>query len=134
MKQVIVIRKDLNMRKGKMCAQAAHASMAVLLNGSMDQHIGDRGDGVNVWAKTIIYTEDIKEWLNDKFTKICVGCDSEEEIRKLEAHADELGLMHALIEDVGRTEFNGVPTVTALAIGPDEEDRIDAVTGHLKLL
>ena len=31
-KQVIVMRRDLNMRKGKMVAQGAHASMAVLLN------------------------------------------------------------------------------------------------------
>ena len=30
-KQVIVLRKDLNMRKGKMVAQGAHASMAALL-------------------------------------------------------------------------------------------------------
>jgi peptidyl-tRNA hydrolase len=29
-KQMIVMRKDLNMRKGKMCAKATHASMAVL--------------------------------------------------------------------------------------------------------
>ena len=31
-KQVIVVRKDLNMRKGKMCAQVAHASLKIFLD------------------------------------------------------------------------------------------------------
>jgi PTH2 family peptidyl-tRNA hydrolase len=31
-KQVIIIRKDLNMRKGKMIAQGNHASMGVIFN------------------------------------------------------------------------------------------------------
>lgn len=37
------------------------------------------------------------------------------------------------ITDVGRTEFNGVPTITALAIGPNKSEDIDKITGHLKL-
>lgn len=31
-KQVIVVRTDLNMRKGKMCSQVAHASMKVFFD------------------------------------------------------------------------------------------------------
>jgi peptidyl-tRNA hydrolase, PTH2 family len=39
-----------------------------------------------------------------------------------------------LITDAGHTEFKGVPTKTCLAIGPNDVDEIDVVTGHLKLL
>lgn len=31
-KQVIVVRKDLNMRKGKLAAQVAHASMKIFFD------------------------------------------------------------------------------------------------------
>jgi peptidyl-tRNA hydrolase, PTH2 family len=43
------------------------------------------------------------------------------------------GLRSHLIRDSGRTEFSGVPTLTALAIGPDIADTIDQVTGHLTI-
>jgi PTH2 family peptidyl-tRNA hydrolase len=46
----------------------------------------------------------------------------------------EAGLEVHLITDSGRTEFHGQPTRTCLAIGPDEADKIDAITGHLPLL
>ena len=46
----------------------------------------------------------------------------------------EAGLEVHLITDSGRTEFHGQPTRTCLAIGPDEADKIDAITGHLQLL
>jgi peptidyl-tRNA hydrolase len=39
-----------------------------------------------------------------------------------------------VITDAGHTEFGSLPTKTCLAIGPDEDGSIDAVTGHLKLL
>jgi PTH2 family peptidyl-tRNA hydrolase len=38
-----------------------------------------------------------------------------------------------LVQDAGLTEFGGVPTYTAVAIGPDYDDRIDPVTGDLEL-
>ncbi|MFC1681606.1 peptidyl-tRNA hydrolase [Pseudomonadota bacterium] len=44
-----------------------------------------------------------------------------------------MGLRSYLIRDSGRTEFGGVPTLTACAIGPDDSDKIDAVTKDLKL-
>ena len=60
MKQVIVVRKDLNMRKGKIAAQCCHASLGVTLANL--QH------------------PDVKEWLSGAFTKICVSCESEDEL------------------------------------------------------
>ena len=128
-KQVIVLRKDLNMRKGKMCAQAAHASMKVLLDNAIKLSNGRifiiNADPPN----DPLYT-----WLNGLFTKVVVGCDSEDEILQLEYNANRAKIPNAVIVDSGKTEFEGNPTVTCIAIGPDEVERIDKITGHLKLL
>jgi PTH2 family peptidyl-tRNA hydrolase len=129
-KQVIVMRKDLNMRKGKMVAQGAHASMAAILKDSEHLHnFGERGHRI------IPMTPEMDAWLNGKFTKICVGIGSEKELLDLYYEIrDVMGLQHhALILDEGITEFNQ-PTYTCLAIGPAEDNLIDEFTGHLKLL
>lgn len=123
-KQVIVLRKDLNMRKGKMAAQAAHASMKVLL---------DRGESQGETFRIALWPE-AKTWLAGPFTKVVVSCDSEAEFHALRQAAADAGLPHAAIQDSGATEFAGVPTWTALAIGPAEAEKIDRVTGALKLL
>jgi len=128
MKQVIVIRKDLNMRKGKMVAQGAHASMMTILDRIYDSDLVKSG------IKIFVPRPEMKEWLDGIFTKVVVGCDSREELLELRDKAFEAGLIHALVTDVGKTEFGGVPTDTALAIGPGPEDEIDKITGHLKLL
>jgi PTH2 family peptidyl-tRNA hydrolase len=60
--------------------------------------------------------------------------DSEEELMEIHDKAVAAGLEVHLITDSGRTEFHGEPTRTCLAIGPDEADRIDDITGHLQLL
>lgn len=123
------MRTDLNMRKGKMVAQGAHASMAAILVYSENFRKIDRD-----W-KAILLNEPLKAWLDGTFTKICVGCSSEEELLELHQKAIDVGILNvSLIEDSGRTEFNDVPTKTCIAIGPDESDVIDGITGHLKLL
>lgn len=48
--------------------------------------------------------------------------------------AVEAGLEVHLITDSGKTEFHGEPTRTCLVIGPDDAERIDAITGKLQLL
>ena len=45
------------------------------------------------------------------------------------AVAQAAGLPCALIRDLGATEFHGVPTHTAIAIGPAEAAEIDRITG-----
>lgn len=114
MKQVIILRKDLNMRKGKMVAQGAHASMAAVL-----KHMNDKR---------------VKEWLAGPFAKIVVSVDSEEELIEIFRKANNDKLITSLITDAGRTEFHGVATKTAVAVGPDKPELIDKITGHLKLL
>jgi PTH2 family peptidyl-tRNA hydrolase len=131
-KQVIVIRRDLKMRRGKEIAQGAHASMAFLAKrlGRWVAEGYEDPPGVECTAK---FTRAEYEWLTGAFRKITVQVDSEAELVELEARAQAAGLTAYLITDSGLTEFHGVPTPTALAIGPDYEDLVDAVTGGLKL-
>jgi PTH2 family peptidyl-tRNA hydrolase len=125
-KQVIVLRKDLNMRKGKMVSQGAHASMKAILDWSIN-------DGNGLLTELPVGSA-LESWINGLFTKICVSVDSEEELVELYNKAMEAGLMVSMITDAGLTEFNGVPTKTCIAIGPDWSDEIDPITKHLKLL
>lgn len=122
-KQVIVMRNDLGMRKGKMIAQGAHAAMSFITRRM------NSGTTHNV---TISKAE--KAWLNSSFAKICVRVDSLEELLEIKQKAEDVGLEVHLITDSGRTEFHGEPTETCLAIGPDYSERIDPITGDLKLL
>jgi PTH2 family peptidyl-tRNA hydrolase len=138
-KQVICIRKDLNMRKGKMCAQSSHASMKVffdkmtITNGKAFGPSGAYQE--RRWTATIEdITPEMKEWMEGAFTKIVVGVNSEEEIYDLAKKATEAGIPHAVIVDNGFTEFHGNKTTTCLAIGPDNSDKIDAITKHLELI
>jgi PTH2 family peptidyl-tRNA hydrolase len=135
-KQVIVMRKDLNMRKGKMVAQGAHASIAVILN-MMSFGIDEtpsHGSVVARWQLRTNIDSPIYQWIMQKFTKICVSVDSEAELIEIYTKAKDLGFPCALITDSGLTEFNGVPTTTCCAIGPWHAEEIDKITGHLKLL
>jgi PTH2 family peptidyl-tRNA hydrolase len=123
-KQVIVMRKDLGMRKGKMIAQGAHASLRVLLErGAAD---GDR--------YVIEMTEPMQAWMTGRFTKVCVSVDSEAALDDVVARAKAAGVPCALIVDAGQTEFHGVPTKTCCAVGPAWTDDVDAITGALPLL
>lgn len=124
-KQVIVIRKDLKMRRGKEIAQGAHASMAWMSARFRRLLAGD--------TSALRLTPEQEEWLRERFTKACVRVDSEEELRDVHARALEAALESHLIIDSGRTEFGGVPTPTACAIGPDDSQKLDAITGVLSL-
>lgn len=130
-KQVIVVRKDLNMRKGKIAAQAAHASMGVILKlMRYDNIIKDEGLEYFVFESS---RPAVTQWLNGRFTKVCVSVDSEQELLDIVKQAEDAGLPVVLITDAGLTEFNGVPTNTCCAIGPAYQEEINPITGHLKL-
>jgi peptidyl-tRNA hydrolase, PTH2 family len=126
-KQVIVIRRDLKMRRGKEIAQGAHASSAWI-----SDLVGDALDPTTRRA-TVEVDPVAYAWLTTSFRKITLQAHSEEQIVGLHEAALERGLKSHLITDSGRTEFGGVPTITALAIGPDLADLIDEVTGELTI-
>jgi PTH2 family peptidyl-tRNA hydrolase len=128
-KQVIVIRRDLGMRRGKGIAQGSHAAMAFLTRRLADQLAAHAAGG----TVAITVSEVEAQWLTISFAKVCLQVQSEEELIEVEARARAAGLEVHVVVDSGRTEFHGQPTRTCLAIGPDEAERIDAVTGDLKL-
>ena len=128
-KQVIIIRKDLNMRKGKMCAQAAHASMKIFFD-RMQRNRKIKPPGINYQLNV---TREMQMWIGGKFTKIVVGCDSEKELLEIYQKAKDAKLPCVIIKDCGATEFKE-PTLTVVAIGAAEAEEIDKITGGLKLL
>jgi peptidyl-tRNA hydrolase, PTH2 family len=137
-KQVIIIRKDLNMRKGKMIAQGAHASMKVIFD-MMEKRFITGGGGGHSWGKymlTLDFDENdyIEDWINGIFKKIVVGAESLDELTTAYEEAKKQGILCSIIEDAGLTEFGGNVTITAAAIGPDDPKKIDKITSHLKLL
>lgn len=132
-KQVIVMRKDLNMRKGKMIAQGAHASLKVLLDaGALDG--GAAADAGTAARFSVALSPALAAWLGGRFTKVCVSVDSEAALDAVIEKARAAGVPCALVVDAGRTEFHGVPTKTCCAVGPAWTDEVDAITGDLPLL
>jgi PTH2 family peptidyl-tRNA hydrolase len=117
-KQTIIIRKDLNLSKGRLVTQGAHASIAFLTDLIKEYN-------------PLQLTEVQKEWVYGTFFKVCVGVDSEKELLDIGYNAVMLGLSVKYIEET--TGFDK-PTITCLAIGPDYSSKIDSVTKHLKLL
>lgn len=112
-KQVIILRTDVGMKKGKMCAQASHASISSFL-------VAQRKD-----------PSSIGNWL-DFQKKVCLKVESEKELLDL-YNSVKKELPCALIKDAGRTQVEP-GTITALGIGPCPENKIDKYTKHLKLL
>ena len=142
-KQVIVIRKDLNMRKGKMIAQGSHASMAFLTKGGVMKHDIEFGEMCcdyheyyfkNSMMDMKIHFKEIDHWLKNSFRKIVCYVNSEEELLEIYNKAINKGLITHLIEDNGVTEFGGVKTKTCLAIGPHYDEKFEGITDNLLLL
>src|SRR5215204_4672295 len=112
-KQVIVLRRDLGMRRGKEIAQGAHASMIWL--------------ALRIREAGYTFNDAERRWLDGAFTKVCVRVGSEEELLAVVQRAREAGVLVQLCVDAGRTEFHGVPTPTCCAVGPDFAERIDPI-------
>ena len=112
LKQVIVVRTDLKMPKGKLAAQVAHGSVEAVLNSD---------------------SKVVQAWKKQGMKKSVVKVKDEAELRSLLIHAKDVGLSVGLINDAGRT-FLEPGTTTVLGIGPDAEDKLDKITGHLSLL
>lgn len=133
-KQVIVFRKDLNVRKGKLAAQVAHASMKVFLDRCEKTIEVYEIEDLHKLVFSFMGDSYWNKWLNELFTKVVVSCDSEDELDELYKQAKEQNIPCSMIVDAGLTEFNGVPTKTCIAIGPYKSEEINKITGKLKLL
>jgi peptidyl-tRNA hydrolase, PTH2 family len=146
-KQVIVIRRDLGMRRGKEIAQGSHASMAWLTRQLQDRtrnmmrldaeggespFCGPASEDGPVLA-SVVLSEAQRHWIEHSFAKVVCQVPDEDTLTRVAGAAREAGLECHVITDSGRTEFHGEPTVTALAIGPDWAEKIDQVTSNLEL-
>ncbi len=114
-KQVIAVRTDLNMSRGKIAVQVAHGSVSAAEQARVNKQA--------IW----------RAWLREGQKKVAVKVTSEEELLELRRMAVNHSLPHALIRDAGMTELPP-GTLTVIGIGPAKTDVIDEVTGELKLL
>ena len=114
-KQVIVVRADLRMGKGKLASQVAHAAV-----------------GASNLVREL-KREWYEEWMEEGQRKVVVKVEGLEELLEVKEKADEAGIPNLLIEDAGLTQLPP-KTITCLGIGPAPEELIDEVTGGLKLL
>jgi len=111
MKQAIVARTDVGMGKGKLAAQVAHASLSA-------------------YEDTDERTR--RAWKGEGQKKVVLKGDGERTLFELADIAERKGLPHAIVRDAGHTQLDP-GTVTALAVGPADEDLVDEVTGDLSL-
>jgi peptidyl-tRNA hydrolase len=112
MKQVIVVNGALDLPRGKLAAQVAHAALGAFLGAPRQNQV---------------------DWLQQGMPKVVVQCASEVELHALLAHAEAAGLPNLLVRDAGRTVVQA-GTPTCLGIGPDLAQRIDPITGELPLV
>ena len=112
-KMVIVVRSDLQMSTGKTAAQAAHVAVRA----------AEQASDVNkiIWKHL------------NKETKIVLQVKTKDDLISLIKQSKAAGIPFSAIKDAGRTEIEP-NTLTAIALGPDDADKIDRLTGSLKLL
>jgi PTH2 family peptidyl-tRNA hydrolase len=111
-KQAILVRKDLDLPKGKLGAQVAHAAVECVLRSDKKTVAAWRAEGM---PKVVLKVKDLKE------------------LHKFNQDAKDMGFVTALITDAGRTVVEP-GTVTCLGIGPADEEDLDKLIGELKLL
>lgn len=134
-KQMIVMRRDLKMRKGKIAAQAGHACVQATLQALMShrelEKLRRQGNTLSVESRDKY--NPLADWFNEGVAKVCVYVDSERELLDIAEKGKEAGFIYALIRDAGLTEFHGETTLTCLAFEPLYDKQIDPITGDLPL-
>lgn len=121
------------MRKGKIAAQVAHASMKVFFD-NMSIFPGKEHLSQKPYARLYNLDEDMISWMKYIFTKIVLGCEDEQEIHDLANKAKALKIPHAVITDAGKTEFDGVHTITCIALGPCKAEIVEKLTEKYSLM
>jgi len=121
-KQVLLYRRDLKMRKGKIASQVAHAAMKVFFDRGRvmyayaahghtqlqhEQDDEEPGECVLV----IPLTEEMRKWVQGLFTKIVLTVDSEEDLLRARDLAESAGIPTAQVTDAGLTEFKATCSV-----------------------
>ena len=111
-KQVIILRKDLNVDKGKLIVHAVHAAIGAM------RKVDD---------------ETVEKWEAGGSKKIVLKVNDLQELKQMENKLKKIKMPYFLVKDAGLTQLKA-GTVTAIGIGPVKENEIDKITGKLKLL
>lgn len=114
-KQVILVREDLKLPKGKLCSQVAHASLSAV------RDVEEESPKI------------LKKWISQGAKKIVLKVDNKKEMQSLYQKAKERKISVSLIKDRGLTVLKP-GTATCVGIGPAPSEEIDKITRHLKLL
>jgi peptidyl-tRNA hydrolase, PTH2 family len=136
-KAVCVMRTDLRntdghkVPKGKLIAQGGHAFVALITNLLIRQPYPCEHSTDRLYFFFYPKENPVRQWIDGDFTKIVLAVDSEKELEEIYFKAMAAGLPVVDIVDNGTTEF-GKATFTCIGIGPDWEEKIDKITGHLK--
>ncbi len=121
-KQVIVVRKDLKLRKSKLASLAAHAAMQFIL----DNNESDRPDELQVKL-----SQQEVQWIKGTFDKDVLGIDSHDALSDMVLKAELNGVNVYSIFDKSKKPDEG-PQLVCAAFGPDEEDQLAQIIGSLK--
>lgn len=111
-KQVIILRKDLDIGKGKLITHGIHAAVGAIRK--LDNNV-------------------LEKWESEGSKKVVLKVNNLKELKEIESKLKKVKMPYFLVKDAGLTQLKS-GTVTALGIGPVEEKEIDKVTGKLKLL
>lgn len=137
-KQVIVVRKDLNMSPGKLAAQVSHASMAFLTRAIQSAAV--RSDSEHVSATLTFNYDFFRNWLAGSFTKVVLEAKNKNQLYKCIETALDFGMVENrdffVICDSCRTELEPEEdgsTVTCVGFIPFPSDMIDVITGKYQL-
>jgi PTH2 family peptidyl-tRNA hydrolase len=111
-KQIIIIRSDLGMGKGKSTSQALHAALGSI---------------------KLVDRKIVQKWEDEGAKKVVLKAKDLNELENIENKLKREKIPHFIVRDAGLTQIKK-GTITALGIGPIEERKIDNITGMLKLL
>lgn len=113
-KMILLIRKDIGMTPGKAIAQGSHAVLGVFTD--MIDVIAACNDGKQNFIGYM--TADMREWLEGSFAKVALKCNNSQDIEDAEQWAKDNNIPYKKITDNGTTQFDNVPTITCIAVGP----------------
>lgn len=123
-KMVIVVRKDLSMRKGKFASQVANASIQFLI----DNNESERGDEVHV---KMSHEEAV--WFRGSMSRLIATIDSENALSDLILKAELRGVPVYPVYD-SRVTLESERTLTCAAFGPAEGEDLSMILSRLKIV
>lgn len=125
MKQAVVVRRDLRMRRAEVASYVAKASSRFLYDNrekSPDDHL------------IVPFSHEESEWFYGNQKVIVLGVQSEADLKKIIDRAEVQGLTVSVMERHEDEKMGQDYSPICAAIGPHDDDTIDAITGGLRLM